>query len=106
MPHSGNLAGMIQDAIHTGMTKASIAVAEAKMQDVEKANQDLRQRWEKMLSSPEVIAYKGDKNLNDWNQTQLIIDLENLLNKLTTVVIAQQHVLEAVIGTLKNLNAK
>lgn len=106
MPQAGTFTGLIQQAIATAMANASIADVEVKLKDVEKANDALSKRWSEMMSSPQATAYKANKNIGDWEQTQLIVDLENLLGKLASICIAQQHVLTAMAGALKNLNKK
>jgi hypothetical protein len=106
MAQPGSFMGVIQQAIATGMANASIADVEAKLKEVDKANEVLSRRWSEMLSSPQATAYKATKSIGEWEQTQLIIDLENLLGKLAAVCIAQQQVLSAITSALKNLNKK
>lgn len=106
MGKAGTLSGMVQQHVSTMQTNVSILTVEQKLQEVEKANQALSKRWQEMLASEEVQAYRANKNIDDWNQTQLIIDVENLVGKLASVVIAQQSVLTAVVGALKQLNKK
>ncbi len=74
------------------MVNASLADVEAKLKEV--------------MASPEATAYKAKRSLDDWEQTQLIVDLENLLGKLATVCIAQQSVLVTMLGAVKQLNKK
>ena len=106
MGKAGTLSGVVHQMVTTVQTNVSILTVEQKLQDVEKANQALSKRWQEMLGSEEVQAYRANKNLDDWNQTQLIIDVENLVGKLAAVVIAQQSALTAVVGALKQLNKK
>jgi len=106
MGNKGTINGIIQHTIATGAAIASIHEVETKLKETEKAHQALSARWAEMTSSPQVAAYRSNKNIGDWEQTQLIVDLENLLGKLTLVVIAQQNVLNSVVGALKNLNKK
>jgi hypothetical protein len=106
MGHDGTLVGMIHNTISTVATNVSIFEVENRLKEIDKANDALSKRWDQMLSSPHIASWRTNKKLGDLEQTQLIIDLENLLGKLTAVCIAQQNVLTAVVGTLKNLNRK
>lgn len=106
MGKAGTLSGMVQQHVATMQANVSILTVEQKLQEVEAASKALKERWDQMLGSEEVQAYRANKNLDDWNQTQLIIDLENLLNRLTRMVLAQQSALVAVVGAMKQLNKK
>lgn len=106
MAQAGTFSGMIQQMIATVMATASISDVEAKLKEIDKANDALSKRWTQMMSSPQATTYKANKNIGDWEQTQLIVDLENLLGKLTSVCIAQQNVLTSMLGALKSLNKK
>ena len=106
MAHNGTLSGMVHNAITTVATNISIFEVENRLKEIDKATDALSKRWDQMMSSPHIASWRTNKNLGDLEQTQLIIDLENLLSKLTSVCIAQQNVLTAVVGTLKNLNRK
>ena len=106
MARHGTLMDMVQHSVATGMAKASIQTAETKLKDGQTANQALSQRWHQMLNSPQAAADKANNNVGDWEQTQLIIDVQNLVPGLAKVVIAQQAVITAMLGALKNLNQK
>ena len=106
MGRVGSLAGMIESAIATGMVNVSLADIEARLKDVEKANDATSKRWQEMMSSPHATAYKAKRTLDNSQQTQMIVDLENLLGLVARVCLAQQSVLVTMQGTLKNLNKK
>ncbi|MEP7367764.1 MAG: hypothetical protein ABI972_31270 [Acidobacteriota bacterium] len=106
MARDGTLSGMIRGMMTTVAANVSIYEVENRLKEIDKANQELSARWDKMLSSPQVAAYRTNKDVGDWEQTQMIIDLENLLSKMAAVCIAQQNVLTAVVGALKNINRK
>lgn len=102
----GTLTGMIHSAVATGMVNPSLSDVEAKLKDVERANEAVSKRWEQMMSSPQATAYKAKRSVDEWQQTQLIIDLENLLGLVVRVCLAQQSVLATMQGAMKNLNKK
>ncbi len=106
MAKHGSLMDIVQHSVATGMARASIQAAEAKLQEVEAANKALSQRWQQFLGSPEAMAYRANNNVGDWEQTQLTIGVQNLLTGLTKVVIAQQAVISTMLGAMKNLNQK
>ena len=106
MGKAGTLSGMVQQHVTTMQANISILTVEQKLQEVEQARQALSKRWDQMMGSAEAQAYRTNKNIDDWNQTQLIIDVENLVGKLASVVLAQQSALTAVVGALKQLNKK
>jgi hypothetical protein len=106
MAHAGTLGGLIAQTIGTVMATASITEVEIKLKEVDKANEALAKRWTEMMSSPEATSYRAKKQVSEWEQTQLIVDLENLMGKLTSVCLAQQQVLTAITAALKNLNKK
>lgn len=106
MAQAGTLSGLIQHTVATVLSSASITDVEAKLKEVDRANDELSKRWSQMMSSSHVAAYKANKNIGDWEQTQLIVDMENLLGKMALVCIAQQNVLTSMVGALKNLNKK
>ena len=106
MGQIGALRGIVESGVATVLANASINDVEAKLKEVDKANEELSKRWSQMLSSPQAAAYKATHDIGEWEQTQLIIDLENLLGKLAVVCIAQQNVLTTMLGALKQLAKK
>ena len=106
MAQCGTLGGMIQSAIATGMTNVSLADVDAKLKEVDKANAAVSTRWDQMMSSPHVASYRANRSMNDPDQTQLIIDLENILGLVVGICIAQQNVLAAMQGAMKHMNKK
>jgi hypothetical protein len=102
----GTLSGMIESAIATGMVNVSLADVEVKLKDVEKATDATSKRWQEMMSSSHATAYKAKRSMDDAQQTQLIIDLENLLGLVASICLAQQRVLVTMQGALKHLNKK
>ena len=106
MPQQGMFGGFIGSIINTVMVNASLADVEAKLKDVDKANEAVSKRWQQMMSSPEATSYKAKRNVEDWEQTQLIVDLENLLGLVAGVCLAQQQVLVSLLGAAKQLNKK
>lgn len=106
MAQAGTFTGVIQQALNTAVTNASIADVTVKLKEVDKANDALKQRWAELMSSPEASSYRANKKVADADQTKLIVGLENLLGKLTLVCLAQQSVLSSVVGALNNLNKK
>ena len=106
MAQPGTLNGIVTSAIATVMANVSLADVEAKLKDVDKANDAVSKRWSQMMSSPEATAYKTKRSATDDEQTQLIVDLENLLGLVAKVCLSQQQVLVALLAASKQLNKK
>jgi len=106
MAQCGTLSGIIQSTIATGLTTISLADVDAKLKEIDKANAAVSKRWDQMMSSPQVASYRAKRSMDDDEQTQLIIDLENILGLVVGVCIAQQNVLAAMQGTMKQMNKK
>lgn len=102
----GTLGGMIESAIATGLVNVSLADIEAKLKGVEQANAATSKRWQEMMSSSHATAYKAKRTLDNSQQTQMIVDLENLLGLVAAICLAQQSVLVTMQGALKQLNKK
>ena len=106
MAQCGTLTGIMQSAIATGLTNISLADVDTKLKEIDKANAAVSKRWDQMMSSPQVASYRAKRSIDDDEQTQLIIDLENILGLVVGICIAQQNALNAMQGAMKQLNKK